>query len=46
MSSSTCSSLTRTTSILNPFTAEDDLMHVWAVRLDGLGFAAGYSESQ
>ena len=31
---------------LNPFTAEADLMHVWSVRLDGLIFAAGYSESQ
>ena len=31
---------------LNPFTVEDDLMHVWSVRLDGLIFAAGYSESQ
>ena len=31
---------------LNPFTPEDDLMHVWAIRLDGLIFAAGYSESQ
>ena len=31
---------------LNPFTPEDDLMHVWGIRLDGLIFAAGYSESQ
>ena len=31
---------------LNPFTPEDDQMHVWSIRFDGLVFAAGYSESQ
>ena len=33
-------------SYLNLNTAEDDLFHLWAVRHDGVLFAAGYSTSQ